>query len=335
MVSTQTGDMASHLLTPAPPADVVAVSVRWSRSVLVGTLALSLVASALPAAGQNAVVLVLVAVGLVVGMPHGAVDHVLAARLTGRPTPVVAAAYAAVAALTWALLVTIGPLALVPVVALSLGHFALGELEVVRSSMGWRPGPVVAVAVAVAGTGALLLPLARSGPELAGVAASISPELGVLLAATPSRIGLAVFWAVAATLAGLAAVRARQPGVLLDIVLVGALGALAPPLVAFAAWFGGWHSLRHCARLLTVDESAAALIAAGHPRQAIRGLARVALGPTLAALVVLAGLVAVTASAADPAAAVGAALLVLLALTVPHMLVVLWLDRRSVRGPSA
>ena len=37
-----------------------------------------------------------------------------------------------------------------------------------------------------------------------------------------------------------------------------------------------------------------------------------------------------TLTAADPVAAVGGTLLVLLALTVPHMVVVLWLDRRRV-----
>jgi hypothetical protein len=43
---------------------------------------------------------------------------------------------------------------------------------------------------------------------------------------------------------------------------------------------------------------------------------------------VLVGLLVLTASAADPVAAVGGGLLVLLALTVPHVVVVLWLDRR-------
>ena len=55
-----------------------------------------------------------------------------------------------------------GPLALVAVLALSVAHFGLGELEVVRATTGWRPGRAVAVAIGVAGTGALLLPLARA-----------------------------------------------------------------------------------------------------------------------------------------------------------------------------
>lgn len=326
--------MALHRATTTRPLDVLAVSVRCSRWLVLGTVVLALLATGLPAPAHGTFVLVLVAAGLLAGLPHGSIDHRLAAGLTGWPTPVVGAVYAAVAALTWVLLVTTGPVALVPVVVLSLAHFALGELEVVRASSGWRPGRVVTVAVALAGTGALLLPLARAGRQLADVAASVSPELGVLIAAGPSRVALAAVWVAAAGIAGVAALRARQFGVLVDIVLIGALGALAPPLVAFAVWFGGWHALRHCARLLTVDERSAALVASGQLRTAVRTLARVAAGPTLAAVVVLAGLLTVTATAADPSAAVAATLLVLLSLTVPHMLVVLWLDRRRIMDPA-
>lgn len=89
----------------------------------------------LPEAAHDVLVFVLVAAGLLVGLPHGSVDHRLAARLAGWPTLVVAAVYAAVAALTWVLAVTLGLVALVPVIVLSLVHFALGEPEVIRASV--------------------------------------------------------------------------------------------------------------------------------------------------------------------------------------------------------
>lgn len=323
--------MVSDIRTAvARPVDVVASGVRWSRRVVVGTLLVTLLATPLPTRAHEVLVLVLVAAGLLAGMPHGAVDHRVAARLTGWPTPVVGLAYAGAAALTWVLLVEVGAVVLLPVLALSLLHFALGELEVVRETTTWRPSRVAAAAFGLAGTGALVLPLARAGAQLSGVASAVSPALGPLLAAPTSRVALAALWVVAATVAGTSAVRAGQRGVLVDLVLVGALGLLAPPLVAFAVWFGGWHALRHSARLLTVDQPAAGLVAAGRPREAVRALARAALWPSLAAVLVLAGLLALTLTAADPVAAVGGTLLVLLALTVPHMVVVLWLDRRHV-----
>lgn len=306
---------------------VLDTGVRWSRRLVLGTVLLSLVASLLPPAAHSAFVLVLVLAGLLAGLPHGSVDHRLAAGLTGRPTILVASGYALVAALTWLLLATVGLPALVPVLVLSLVHFALGELELVRATTGWRPSRGAAWAAAVAGTGALLLPLARSDAQMIGVAASISPHLGALLSAWPSRIGLVAVWVLAAVGAAVPALRARRPTVVVDIVLIGALGAVAPPLVAFAVWFGGWHALRHCARLLIVDAPSATLIAGGQTRRAVTALARAAAWPTLAAVVVLAGLVLTTATSADPVATVGTTLLVLLALTVPHMLVVMALDR--------
>ena len=305
----------------------MATVARWSRWVVVASVALVSAARLLPDPAYDGVVLGLVAAGLLAGLPHGSIDHRIGAVLTGWPTSVVAAGYAMVAALALLLLMVAGPIALVAVLTLSVVHFALGELEAVSESTGWKPAGVQAVAVGVAGTGALLLPLARSGPELAEVAASLSPGLGVLLADGGVRAALVGVWGLAAVVAVVAALRAHQHQVALDVFLVGALGALAPPLVAFAVWFGGWHALRHCARLLSVDTDSAALLEQGQPARAIRVLARAALWPTVAAVVVLAGLVVGTA--ADSSAAVAQTLLVLLALTVPHMLVVLWLDRRQ------
>jgi Brp/Blh family beta-carotene 15,15'-monooxygenase len=321
---------SSARLVVAPaglPVDVLSAGVRWSRAVVVVTVVAVLAASALPAGPDDVLVLALVGAGLVAGLPHGAIDHRVAAGLTGWPTVVVAGGYAAVAALTWVLLTVASPVALVAVLVLSVAHFGLGELEVVRETTGWHPSRVVGAAVAVAGTGALLLPLARAGAELGQVAGSISPQLGGLLLHPPLRVAIAVVWVVAAGIAGVAAARSRRYGVLLDVVLVGLLGAVAPPLVAFAIWFGGWHGLRHCARLLGVEPRCAVLVAEGRPGRAVGVLARLAAWPTLAALVVLAGLIVVGASAPDTTTAVGKTLLVLLALTVPHMLVVLWLDR--------
>lgn len=321
--------VSNFLLAGSRPVDVLSTGTRWSRRVVVVALLLTLAGSALPGSTRDHLVYALVAVGLLAGLPHGAIDHRVAAGLTGRPAVLVGVGYAFVAGLTWVLLVRASAVVLLPVLALSLLHFCLGELEVVRETTGWRPSRLAAIAVALAGTGALLLPLARSGLQLVGVATSISPALGAVLAAPVSRVGLALVWLVAAVTAVVAATRAHQRGVVLDVVLVGALGALAPPLVAFAVWFGGWHALRHCARLLTVDQPSADLVAAGRPAAAVRALARAALWPSVAAVVVLAALVAATVTAADPAAAVGGTLLVLLALTVPHMVVVLWLDRRQ------
>jgi Brp/Blh family beta-carotene 15,15'-monooxygenase len=222
-----------------------------------------------------------------------------------------------------------GPVALIAIVALSALHFGLGELEIARQLNGWRPSAVPAVALVVAGCGALVLPLARSGDDLSEVAAAVSPDIALLIGAAPLQRGLAVAWLVAASVAVAGALRSGHPAVALDIVLIGLLGAVAPPLVAFAVWFGGWHALRHCARMLTVEPGCAELVAAGRRRAAARRFVLLAAWPSGAAFTVVAALGWFTAVAPDPTALVAEVLRLLLALTVPHMLVVLWLDRTT------
>jgi beta-carotene 15,15'-dioxygenase len=283
------------------------------------------------------VALFIAGLGLAAGVPHGAIDHLTAARLTGgRSIILVGGAYAGLAAAAWAVMAWVGPVALIVVVALSALHFGLGELEVSRQLTGWQPTPVLGVAIVVAGCGALLLPLARSGDQLAEVASAVSPDIAQLIGSAPVQTGLVVAWLVAALAAVAGALWSGHPAVALDIVLVGLLGTLAPPLVAFAVWFGGWHALRHYARMLTVEPGCAQLVADGRRQAAARRFVRLAAWPSLAALAVVAALGWFSVVAHDPTAIVAEALRVLLALTVPHMVVVLWLDRTSDRdNPTA
>ncbi|WP_156690321.1 Brp/Blh family beta-carotene 15,15'-dioxygenase, partial [Mycobacterium sp. Marseille-P9652] len=308
----------SPLTTPA----------TWSRWLLLGT-ALAAGGPAVPAP----VALAVAGLGFVGGVPHGAVDHVIAARLADRPIGLVAAVYAGVAAAAWALLQWADPLALILAVALSALHFGLGELDVVHRVAGWRPPARLALPIVVAGSGALLLPLARCGDQLRAVATTISPALASLIGRVPVQTGLVVVWLLAALVAVAGSVRSGHNAVAVDIATVGAVGMLAPPLVAFAVWFGGWHALRHGARILTVEPGCAALLTAGRTRTAVLRLVRLAAVPTLAAWATLAGLTWCTVTAPDPTVVVAEVLRLLLALTVPHALVVLWLDRVAARRP--
>lgn len=278
------------------------------------------------------VALVVAGFGFLAGVPHGAADQFMAARLSGRRSMMmIGAVYAGVAAVAWALLEWAGLVPLLVIVALSVVHFGLGEVEVCRQLTGWRPTRLVSGAIAVAGCGALLLPLARSGAQLTGVATVMSPGLAPLIAGRSLELTLSGIWLTAAVVAVIASLWSGHLGVALDIVLVGALGLVAPPLVAFAVWFGGWHAIRHCARMLTIEPECAALVGSGHSRAAVLRLIRLAAWPSIAALATVVALGWITTTASDPAVIVAEILQLLLALTVPHMVVVWWLDRAQVR----
>lgn len=180
------------------------------------------------------------------------------------------------------LLVRLGVVVLLLVLALSLLHFALGELEVVRETTTWRPSRVAAAAFGIAGTGALILPLARAGGQLSGVAAAISPALGTLLAVPTARVGLAALWVVAALVAGTSAVRARSTGCwsTWSWSAPSAPGSSAGRLRRVVR---GLARVAHSARLLTVDQPAASLVVAGRHRGGPRAGSG-GLGPSLAAV---------------------------------------------------
>ena len=319
------------VIGPRPaPGGPLGIAALWSRWLIFAAVVLSGAHVAGLPAITGPVTLVVAGFGFLAGVPHGAADQVMAARLSGgRSMVVIGAVYAGIAALVWALLEWGGLVPLLVIVALSAVHFGLGELQVCRQLTGWRPTRLIAGAIAIAGCGALMLPLARSGAQLTSVASAISPALAPLIAGRPLEMTLTVMWLTAAVVAVTASIWSGHSGVALDIVLVGALGLFAPPLIAFAVWFGGWHAIRHCARMLTAEPDCAALVSSGHDGAAVRRLIRLAAWPSIAALATVLALGWITMTASDPAVVVAEILRLLLALTVPHMVVVWWLDRAA------
>lgn len=289
----------------APPTPVVAGwdARRPAALVTVGSAALVLLAAVVgPLLPVAAGPVVLVVAGLL-GLPHGAVDHLALSWSRGRegtrPAVLVGYALAAVAAAAAALAAP-GP-ALVVLLVLSVAHFAEGEraFDRLRGGRG-RLLPAVAVGLEVVSVPLLLHPAA-------GRAVLDPVDPGLLPALAPARTALLALTALV-VLAALVAAR-RDARVAGELLVVTLLVLLAPPLVAFGAWFAGWHASRHLVRL-------AALQPSGDGTERLRRLARAALLPSLGALVGLAALVLVLGGVP------GALLLVLLALTVPHAAVV-------------
>ncbi|MHA7653243.1 Brp/Blh family beta-carotene 15,15'-dioxygenase [Mycobacterium sp. ML2] len=320
--------LASRRPTRPATADPLKIAASWSRCLLLGAvLAFGGCTVGLPAV-PGPVVLHIAAFGFLLGVPHGAADHVIATRLAGNtPMVLVAAVYAGVAAGAFALLQWADPIALILAITLSALHFGLGELEVVHRLTDWHPPAWMAGSIIVAGTGALVLPLARCGDQLRAVATTVSPALASAVGRQPLQKALLAIWLAAALVAICGSLKSHHPAVAGDILLVGAAGLLAPPVIAFAVWFGGWHALRHCARLLTVEPTCAALVVAGRPGTAVLRLVRLAAIPTLAAWIALAVLGWFSVATPNSTVLLADTLRLLLALTVPHALVVLWLDR--------
>lgn len=287
-------------------------------------------------------------VGALLGVPHGAVDHLVpwwwGAHGDGRhqtgpavPGPATVrrtlwglgsfvAAYAAVAALALVALLRCPTPTLLVFFVLSAAHFGRGEVVTAAERAG-RPIPrmsadrVVAAAFGTAVVGQLLWarpaqtnPLLRPLSPWLADAALRSRTVGLLAVAVVVALGLVVL------------LRARRRLEAAELALVAATFAVAPPLAAFGVYFGAWHAVRHTGRLLDLARSRRR--EPGGPGTgwwpAGRLLLRSAALPTTAALTTVLALWLLR-DLASFQAEVG----VLLALTFPHAAVVWALDRRQ------
>ncbi len=311
------------------PLRVTAPATRLSVGV-VGAVAL---AAVVWPAQLSAWGLGVLAVGVLVGLPHGAVDHLVPDWLAGRPgrvlRPGVLAGYAVTALLALAALLAAPVGSLLVLFVASAVHFGLGEVAFDDERSGTTRSPDLGDVPAVVGLGGLPIaaPLALWPEEADRVLAALSPRLPVLLGPGVRQVVLVVVGVALLVTVSAALARGRF-GRAGEIGLLAALFVLAPPAAAFGAYFGGWHAVRHIGRLLALDPRNAGDLAAGRLGAPLRRYAAAAAIPTGVAL---AGIALLVSAAQRPDWTAGA-LAVLLGLTVPHMAVVALLDRRAGGG---
>lgn len=261
---------------------------------------------------------------LAIGVPHGALDHLVTVpgmrpiRMT-----IFISGYVAVAAISvWAILHW--PLwGFLFVLAMSVIHFGMGDASFIRQSSEkslhnvpwWVYGPV-------AGALPVIVPLAYTGGTQA--LAVINPALvNWHFGLNQEILSIILFCAVIAIIWLVATKNYLEAR---DLILLGTLALTTPPLVAFSAYFGLWHAMRHTARLSFEIPAARKFASSG---AWIKALWRVTL-PGIPALI---GTMAVAwFITANDGWAAGAylwiALVVVWALTVPHMALTWRLDRK-------
>ncbi|PSQ80351.1 MAG: hypothetical protein BRD40_04575 [Bacteroidetes bacterium QS_1_65_9] len=279
---------------------------------------------------------------LLTGMPHGAVDHLVAQRLFDLRGPRGAGlfygAYLAAAALyglVW-LVAPAGALALFLLMAAY--HFGQADLAYLAPrSRGARTGLYLSRGAFVAGGAPAAHPQAVA-PLVEAVGGFAPLEAAPVLAEAP----LIMLAGLAAQHALVLAVRAGTEGSgrslrwtgreACSLVLLTVLFGAAPPLVGFAVYFGLWHALGHVFVLLRFFRAAGAEGERSYP---VTGAAfyRRAAAYTVLPLVGLAAFVGLTAPPGrtlPPMLDALAALFVLISvLTLPHMLLVERLYRRE------
>ncbi len=293
---------------------------------------------------------------VVFGLPHGAIDHLAVPRLLGRKTgmtgPVLAVGllYLVFGGLYLALWFAAPVAAFAFFIALTWFHWGGGDLYALAtftSGRGEYPVGRTRRALTLLARGGLpmLVPLLAFPETYRAVAGSIVdlfvPDgAGVLSWAFEPSFRLLVGVAFALFAVGVLASgygSAKKSGArgawLVDLVETALLAlyfALVPPVLAVGLYFCLWHAPRHVARLVLIDGRSAGALEAGRVSSALVRFAWDAAPLTVAALVLLLGLyLAVPENSAAPSSLLALYLVLVSALTLPHVVVVSFMDVRQ------
>lgn len=269
-------------------------------------------------------------IALALGIPHGAVDHLVALPATSKSKLVLLIiGYVAIAILAVLVILHWNKLGFQLVLAMSAFHFGFGDAAFVaeqdRLSGRQRMKPKTQNMFAIsAGSIPVLIPLLNEStasalreinPVLITWASDIAPQLKFLVA----------FFFVTTLILLITEKRMRE---VIDLSLLALLALIAPPLVAFAVYFGCWHAMRHTARLTLILPKALIAAEKNNPRGSF--LAAVIPGlPALFGTVVIALLIAVLDTTNIDASYLWYLLVVVWALTVPHMMVTTKIDQEA------
>lgn len=271
---------------------------------------------------------VIAVIALAVGIPHGALDHLVtlpkssAMKMAG-----FIAVYVAVAIIAVIALLTWNVAGFIFVVAMSAVHFGIGDAafisEMDRRTADAKSFPRYLYAAA-GGALPVVIPLVsdKSSAALERVNSSLvnwhqgfNDELLLLT--------LAIF-----VIALLRLLQKRRISDAIDLSLLYLLALTAPPLVAFAVYFGCWHAMRHTARLTLVLPRSQKAYEEGRSSRAF--LSAIWPGvPALFGTFVVAGIVIAFRGGSVSDQFLWITLVIVWALTVPHMAVTARLDRKA------
>jgi Brp/Blh family beta-carotene 15,15'-monooxygenase len=167
-------------------------------------------------------------------------------------------------------------------------------------------------------------------PLLKGSTASALREINPLLiswaADVSSQIRFLVGFFFAATLILL--LKEKRTREVMDLVLLAGLAIIAPPLVAFAVYFGFWHAMRHTSRLTLILPKAIKEAERNNPKASFIAVVVPGLPALLGAVLVALAIALIDGENID-VSYLWYLLVLVWALTVPHMIVTSKIDQKA------
>ena len=264
---------------------------------------------------------------LAIGIPHGALDHLITLpKNQPKKMAIFITVYVAVAVVAVIGILNFNTIGFCLVLLMSAVHFGIGDAAFINE-IDKRAGSESKLNrylyIPAAGFTPVFIPLVNSASTEA--LAKVNPALINWHQGFDHQILLAVsIFAFFAIVVLAISKRVRES---IDIALLLGLALLTPPLIAFAVYFGCWHAMRHTARLTlslprTVQNLDEGKTGKAFLNAVIPGL------PALVGTFVVAGALALSGRDFTDEF-FWMALVVVWALTVPHMVVTAKLDRAA------
>ena len=301
---------------------------KFSRFAIGFAIVLSFIFAQLIESSDITWQVVVALIALAVGIPHGALDHLVTLpRTSSAKMALFILGYVAVAIAAVVALLTWNVIGFIGVVVMSAVHFGIGDAafisEIDRRSVDRKHFQKYLYAAA-AGTLPVVIPLVNEKSNTA--LEKVNPQL--LDWHQGLNNDLMLWTMVLTAIVLLRLVQKRRDGEAIDLVLLYLLAVTAPPLVAFAVYFGCWHALRHTARLTLTLPSSQAAFAEGNLKRAFIKAVLPGTPALIGTFVVATAIVIFRGDSLDDQF-LWVTLVVVWALTVPHMAVTARLDRKA------
>ncbi len=269
---------------------------------------------------------------LAVGIPHGALDHLVTLpRANVLRMSVFIVVYVLIAVVAVLAILNWNVYGFIGVVLMSALHFGIGDTAFVNEldrakSQAAVSRPVQVLYALSAGSIPVVIPLVNE--QSTSALSAVNPELIDWHGGWDQELLYLVTGVyVIAVLALIATQRWRE---LIDLNLLLILAFFTPPLVAFAAYFGLWHAMRHTARLTLNLRSCQESIAKNQPAKAFRQAVLPGVPALVGTFIVSFGIAIFTPGKLSDEF-LWLSLVVVWALTVPHMMVTAKLDKAALK----
>jgi Brp/Blh family beta-carotene 15,15'-monooxygenase len=302
--------------------------VRFFSSIAVALgIVLTLIFSELLNSSSMGWQVVVAVIALAIGIPHGALDHLVTLpKAQPIKMAIFIAIYVAVAIIAVIAILKFNVIGFILVLFMSAVHFGIGDAAFI-SEIDRRSNSTTKLNrwfyIPAAGFTPVFIPLVNSASTRA--LESVNPALidwhqgwdlviinGVTAFTTVSIVVMII------------GKRFREG---IDLALLLLLALVAPPLIAFAIYFGCWHAMRHTARLTLSLPKSIEHLNQGLDRKAFMSAVIPGL-PALVGTFVVAAVMALSRQDFSDEF-FWMALVVVWALTVPHMVVTAKLDRAA------